>query len=74
MPAIRINTDDKGLREKTFHTIMRNCRSSYLPEKIYVVGERDLEWLVSKDLPIEVLSEEDVIKSVSEYKKKKGLS
>ena len=74
MPAIRINTDDKELREKTFHTIMRNCRSSYLPERIYVVGERDYEWLVSKGLPIEVLSEEEVRKSVSEFKRKKGLS
>lgn len=74
MPAIRINTEDKGLREKTFHTIMRNCQSSYLPERIYVVSERDLEWLMSKGLPIEVLSEEEVRESVSEFKRKKGLS
>ncbi len=74
MPAIRIKTDDKELREKTFHTIVRNVGFDYLPERIYVVKERDLEWIVSKGLPIEVLSEEEVIKSVSEYKKKKGLS
>ena len=74
MPAIRINTEDKGLRENTFHTIVRNVSFDYLPERIYVVKERDLEWLISKGLPIEVLSEEEVIKSVSEYKKKKGLS
>jgi len=73
MPAIRINTQDKDLAEKTFHTIMRNCGFSYLPEKIYVISERDLEWLNSKGLPIEVLSEEEVKKSVSEYKRKKGL-
>lgn len=74
MPAIRINTEDKELRENTFHTIVRNVSFDYLPERIYVVKERDLEWLISKGLPIEVLSEEEVIKSVSEYKKKKGLS
>jgi hypothetical protein len=74
MPAIRINTDDKELAERTFDTILRNCGFDYLPERIYIVKERDLEWLVGKGLPIEVLSEEEVIKSVSEYKKKKGLS
>ena len=68
MPAIRIKTDDKALAEETFHTIMRNCRSSYLPERIYVIGDRDHEWLMSKGLPIEVLSEEEVEKSVSRYK------
>ena len=74
MPAIRINTDDKDLAEKTFHTIMRNCGFDYLPERIYVVKERDLEWLIDKGLPIKVLSDEEVRKSVSEFKKKKGLS
>lgn len=73
MPAIRIKTDDKALAEETFHTIMRNCRSSYLPERIYVIGDRDHEWLMSKGLPIEVLSEEEVEKSVSRYKRKKGI-
>jgi hypothetical protein len=72
VPAISIHTEDKGLRENTFHTIMRNCRSSYLPERIYVVSERDYEWLVSKGLPIEVLSEDEVRKSVSAFKRKKG--
>ncbi|RKU06514.1 hypothetical protein C6502_19945 [Candidatus Poribacteria bacterium] len=70
MPAIRIKTDDKELAEETLHTIMRNCRSSYIPERIYVIGDRDHEWLMSKGLPIEVLSEEEVQKSVSGYKRK----
>jgi len=73
MPAIRINTPDKELATKTFHTIMGNCASSYLPKRIYVISDRDFEWLNSKDLPIEVLSEDDVKKSVSEFKKEKGL-
>ena len=73
MPAIRIKTDDKELAEEAFHTIMRNCRSSYLPERIYVIGDRDHEWLMSKGLPIEVLSEEEVQKSVSGYKRQKGI-
>jgi hypothetical protein len=74
MPAIKINTDDKDLAEKTFHTILRNCSFDYLPERIYVVKERDLEWLIDKGLPIKVLSEEEVKKSVSFLKRKKGLS
>jgi hypothetical protein len=74
MPAIRINTQNKDLAEKTFHTILRNCRFDYLPKEIYVVSERDLEWLNGKNLPIEVLSEEEVRKSVAEFKKEKGLS
>ena len=69
MPAIRINTQDKDLAEKTFHIIMRNCGFDYLPGEIYVVRERDLEWIIDKGLPIKVLSEEDVRKSVSEFKK-----
>lgn len=73
MPAIRINTQDKDLAEKTFHTIMRNCGFDYLPEEIYVVKERDLEWLMSKNLPIEVLSKEEVNKSIAEFKKKVGM-
>jgi len=73
MPAIRINTPDKDLAEKTFHTIMRNCRFSYLPKSIYVVSERDFEWLESKSLPIEVLSEEEVRKSVLKFKKEEGM-
>ena len=74
MPAIRINTQDKDLAENTFHTISRNCGFDYLPEKIYVVKERYLEWLIGKGLPIKVLSDEEVKKSVSEFKRKKGLS
>jgi len=74
MPAIRINAQDKDLAEKTFHTIMRNCRFNYLPEEIYVISERDFEWLSDKGLPIEVLSEEEVQKNVSEFEKKEGLS
>ncbi len=74
MPAIRIRTDDKELAETTFHTIMRNCRSSYLPREIYVLSERDLEWLMSKNLPLEVLTEAEVAKSVAAYKKEKGLT
>jgi len=52
MPAIRINTQDKDLAEKTFHTILRNCGFDYLPEEIYVIKERGLEWLKSQNLPI----------------------
>ena len=74
MPAIRINTEDKDLAQKTFHTIARNCRFSYLPKRIYVVNDRDYEWLISKGLPIRVLSEDEVRISVSEFKKEKGLS
>jgi len=72
MPAIRINTPDKDLAEKTFHTIMKNCRFSYLPKSIYVISERDYEWIENKGLPIEVLDEEEVKKSVFEFKKEKG--
>ena len=73
MPAIRINTQDKDLAEKTFHTIARNCGFSFLPEEIYVIKERDLEWLQDKGLPIEVLDEEEVRKSVADFKRKEGL-
>jgi len=73
MPAIKIDTDDKDLAEKTFHTILRNCGFDYLPERIYVVKEKDLEWLKGNGLPIKVLSDEEVKKSVSEFKRKKGL-
>lgn len=73
MPAIRINTQDKELATKTLHTIMGNCTSSYLPRGIYVINDRDFEWLDSKELPIEVLSEEEVRKSVSDFKREKGL-
>lgn len=73
MPAIRINAYDEDLAEKAFHTIMKNCRSSYLPEDIYVISERDFEWLTNKNLPIKVLSEEEVRKSVADFKKKEGL-
>ena len=73
MPAIRINTQDKDLAEKTFHTIIRNCGFDYLPERIYVVKEKDLEWLKSQNLPIEILSNEEVKKSIAEFKKKEGL-
>ena len=73
MPAIRIATEDKDLAEKTFRTITQ-CGFDFLPEEIYVVRERDFEWLVSKGLPIEVLSDEEVRKSVAEFKRKKGLS
>ena len=34
--------------------------------------ERDFEWLESKGLPVEVLSDEEVIKSVAEFKRKNG--
>jgi len=74
MPAIKINTQDKELAEKTFHTIVRNCGFDYLPEEIYVVKERDLEWLKNQNLPIEVLSAEQVNKSISDFKKKEGLA
>lgn len=73
MPAIRINTQDKDLAENTFHTILRNCGFDYLPERIYVVKEKDLEWLKSQHLPIEVLSVEQVKESIAEFKKKEGL-
>lgn len=73
MPAIRINTQDKDLAEKTFHTILRNCGFDYLPEEIYVIKERDLEWLKSQNLPIEVLTKEEVRKSIVDFKKKEGL-
>ena len=73
MPAIRIATEDKDLAEKTFRTIIK-CGYDFLPEEIYIVRERDFEWLVSKGLPIEVLSDEAVRKSVAEYKRKKGLA
>jgi len=73
MPAIRINTQNKDLATKTFHTIVRNCGFDYLPKDIYVVKERDLEWLFEKNLPIEVLNEEEVRKSVLAFKKEKGL-
>jgi hypothetical protein len=73
MPAIRIATEDKDLAEKTFRTITQ-CGFDFLPEEIYVVRERDFEWLVSKGLPIEVLSDEEVRKSVVDYKRKRGLA
>jgi len=73
MPAIRIATEDQDLAEKTFRTIIK-CGYDFLPEEIYIVRERDFEWLVSKGLPIEVLSDEEVRKSVAEYKRKKGLA
>ena len=72
MPAIRIKTDDKELAEETFHTIMRNCRSSYIPERIYVIGDRDHEWLMSKGLPIEVLSEEEIQKASLGTRERRG--
>ena len=72
MPAIRINTGDKDLAYKTFRTILQ-CGYDFLPEEIYVVKERDFEWLDSKGLPIEVLSDAEVRESVSAYKKAKGL-
>lgn len=72
MPAIRINTQDKDLAQKTFRTILQ-CGYDFLPEEIYVVKERDFEWLDSKGLPIEVLNEEQVRKSVSAYKRARGL-
>jgi len=73
MPAIKINTPDKDLAEKTFHTILRYCGFDYLPKEIYVVKERDLELLLEKNLPIKVLSEEEVRKSVLAFKREKGL-
>ena len=41
---------------------------------MYVVKERDLEWLIDKGLPIKVLSDEETRESVSGFIKKKGLS
>ena len=72
MPAIRINTKDKDLAEKTFRTIVQ-CGFDFLPEEIYIVKERDFEWLTGKNLPIEVLNDQEVKKSVSDYKKKVGM-
>jgi len=41
---------------------------------MYVVKERDLEWLIDKGLPIKVLSDEEARESVFEFIRKKGLS
>ena len=74
MPAIKIDTDDKDLANKTFRALIKYCGFDYLPERIYVVTERDLEFLTEKGYPIRVLSDVEVQESVAHYKRQRGLS
>jgi hypothetical protein len=74
MPAIVIDTDDKDLADKTFRDLIKYCGFDYLPERIYVVTDRNLEFLTERGYPIRVLSDEEVKKSVADFKKKRGLA
>jgi len=74
MPAIKIDTDDKDLAYKTFRDLIKYCGFDFLPPEIYVVTERNLEFLKERGYPIRVLSKEEVEASVKAYKKERGLS
>jgi hypothetical protein len=74
MPAIVIDTDDKDLADKTFRDLIKYCGFDYLPPEIYVVTDRNLEFLQERGYPIRILSAGEVKASVEAYKKEKGLS
>lgn len=71
MPAVTIDTKDKDLSLKTFHSLTE-CGYGFLPERTYIIKECDFEWLKSKKLPIRVMSPEEVKKSVEKFNKKGG--
>lgn len=60
MPAIRINSNNEKEKEKTFWEIMDSGTVSYAPYGIYLITDRQYRELKTLNLPIELVSEEEV--------------
>ena len=71
VPAIRIKTDDEALRDETFWAISYSGQIGVLPERIYVVNEKQLESLLEQKLPIEVLERNYVQAIVDKHRRER---
>jgi len=74
MPAIRINSNNEKEKEKTFWEIMDSGSVSYMPYGIYLITDRQYRELKALNLPIEIVSEEEVKKIEEKAKKEIDIS
>jgi len=71
VPAIRIKTDDEALRDETFWAISYSGQIGVLPERIYVVNEKQVESLLDQKLPIEILDRDYVQAIVDKHQRER---
>ncbi len=71
MPAIRINTNNEALRDETFWAISYSGQIGVLPERIYVVNEKQVESLLDQKLPIEILDRDYVQAIVDKHQRER---